>query len=129
MKRFGVTTVARWISEELPEGMRAYIEHQGALLELLGLAAMGERVLVRVRPFNTPTGEVLRPLRMRVGRGATVILSLEENLAGVEMIEIADDLAPAASDSWAFATPATRVKYDGSITPTPNETMYGLYCG
>ena len=130
MKRFGVTTIARWLGEELPEGVRAYVECRGTLMELLGLVKMDTpRLLVNARPLNIPTGDVPRPLRIRVGKRTPVILSLDKNLSGVKLAELEGDLAPAASNSWAMHAAETRLKFNRGTPPVPNVKAHGLFCG
>ena len=130
MKRFGVTTIARWLGEELPEGVRAYIQHRGTLLELLRLVKMDSpRLLVNVRPLNIPEGDVTRPLRMRVGKGTPVVLSVSEDLMGVNVDELEGDLAPAASNSWAMNTMLDRCLVKRPKRSAVTDRGAGMYCG
>lgn len=129
MKRFGVTTIARWLGEETPEGVRAYVEYQGELIELLGLAAAASRPLVNVRPINIPTGHVPHPIRMRVGKRTPVILSLTEDLMGVKLDELDGDLAPVASNSWAMNTIIDRGLAKKPKRSAGTERGAGMFCG
>jgi len=100
MRRFGVTTIARWLSEELPPGITAYVENKGRLFELMKLVAMNGKIAPELR---TPADSLGRfyPFDY-VTLDTQVVLSMSENLAGVKMTAIAGQLVPAAAGSWAL---------------------------
>lgn len=49
MRRYGATTIARWLAEELPEGVRSYIEACGKLHELVGIDGTSGHLRPRLR--------------------------------------------------------------------------------
>ena len=127
MKRFGVTTISRWLCEELPQGVTAYIEYRGRLFELLSLGAVNGALRPVLRTL-ADWQEAFNPL-VSVTLDTPVILSMREKLAGMAVAEIKDDLAPAASNSWAFNSPQERLGCNQGTTPDVNKKIFGMYCG
>ena len=87
MKRYGATTIARWLTEELPEGVLAYIENRGTLHELVGLEAINGHLTprVKVQRVRGSGGTFTVLCDARLTMGTLVILSLNENLACVTL--------------------------------------------
>jgi hypothetical protein len=56
MRRYGVTTIARWLSEELPNGITAYVENQGRLFELMKIVAVNGRLIPELRTLADTLG-------------------------------------------------------------------------
>ena len=127
MKRFGVTTISRWLGEELPPGVSAYLEYQGKLFELLRVEGGSGKLSPILKTLATRFRD-FRP-RMFVTLDTPVILSTHEELAGVLVTKIKDDLAPAASNSWAFNSPQERLGCNQGTTPDVNKKIFGMYCG
>ena len=101
MQRFGATTVARWLSEELPEGVRSYIEACGTLHEMVSIEGRGGCLLPRLRVRG-----MLRMLHVpratRLAMATPVILSVEEDLAGKTLGSICSQIGRAALGSHAL---------------------------
>jgi len=101
MQRFGVTTIARWLSEKLPPDVVAYVEYNGRLFELMKLVAMNGKLIPELRTLTDRLGK-FTPVNSYVNLDTVVILSMSENLAGIKIAAIAGQLEPAAAGSWAL---------------------------
>lgn len=110
MQRLGATTIARWLTEELPKGVRAYFEDGGTLFELVGLEATSGHIVPKMR--HRWSRSVFIPRACRLAMGTPVILSTGENLAGVELSSLSSQIVRAALGS--FAMPR-----DGRCANTP----------
>lgn len=128
MKRFGVTTVARWMTEPLPKGVKAYMENNSRLYHL-----------ERIRSYN---GDIQPILTTKFGirkftwskentytLGSPVFLSLGVDLTGLAVEEILDAVALVCSDCWALRDDddAKRAAAVGA-TITPHQQVAG-YAG
>jgi hypothetical protein len=101
MRRYGVTTVARWLAEELPEGVRSYIEACGTLHELVAIEATSGHLLPRLRVRGLR--RMLHvPRATRLAMATPVILSMGENLAGKSLGSISSQVDRAAFGSFAL---------------------------
>ena len=103
MYRFGATTIARWLTEELPEGVRAFIEDSDTLHELVGLEATSGRLVPRIkvqRVWGGGTSNVLRDIRLNMD--TPVILTQGESLTGATLTTISSQICRAATDSHAL---------------------------
>ena len=101
MHRYGATTVARWLAEEMPAGVRSYIEACGTLHELIAVEATSGRLLPRLRVLGRRlTFHV--PRATRLAMATPVILSLGENLAGKALDSISSQVGHAALGSHAL---------------------------
>jgi hypothetical protein len=109
MYRFGATTVARWLAEELPEGARAFIEDSDTLYELIGLEATNGRLVPRVlAPYKWwPGGKTPLLGWIKLTLDTPVILTQGENLAGKTLAAISPQICRAATGSHAL--PGCRV--------------------
>ncbi len=100
MRRFGATTVARWLAEELPEGVRSYIEACGTLHEIVAIEGTSGHLLPRLR---VPGRRMLHvPRATRLAMATIVILSVEEDLAGKTLGSICSQIGRAALGSHAL---------------------------
>jgi len=88
MQHFGVTTINHWLSEKLPPGVTAYVEHTGRLFELLRVVATNGKLIPEIRSrFYGGLGG-FAPRDTYVNLNTLVILAVDENLAGVPMTSI-----------------------------------------
>lgn len=100
MQRFGATTVARWLAEELPADVRSYIADCGTLHELVAIEGTSGHLLPRLR---VPGRRMLHvPRATRLAMATVVILSMKEDLAGKAMGSISSQVGRAALGSHAF---------------------------
>jgi hypothetical protein len=100
MRRYGATTIARWLAEELPAGVRSYIEENGKLYELVGLEASSGRIMPKMR--HRWSRSVFVPRATRLAMATPVILSMGENLAGKSLRSISSQVGGAALGSFAL---------------------------
>ena len=128
MKRFGVTTVARWLGEELPPGVTAYTEYRGRLFELLRLEAVSGSLFPTLRTLADRRGQFSPPNTV-VNLETPVILSLCENLAGTKLAELEGDLVAAATNSWATTDLINRSQINKVNAKDEIHPCYGHYCG
>jgi hypothetical protein len=56
MRRYGTTTIARWLSEELPSDVVAYVEYNGRLFELMKLVAVNGKLIPELRTLADRLG-------------------------------------------------------------------------
>ncbi len=70
MRRYGVTTVSRWLAEELPTGVLSYIEACGTLHELIAIEATSGHLLPRATCARD-AGDVTRTSCYTAGYGHT----------------------------------------------------------
>lgn len=111
MRRYGVTTVACWLVEELPEGVRSYIEENGKLHELVGIDGTSGHLRPRLRAGLR--GRLFINLRSptRLAMTTPVILSRGERLAGKSLATISSQIGRAALGSHA---PSRNEALDGA---------------
>ncbi len=107
MERYGVTTIARWLTEELPRGVRAYIEDGGTLFELVGLEATSGRLLPKLKLKGWRSVVTFRACRLAMG--TPVILSMGENLGGVKLAALSCQIVRASPGSFALPRSGGRV--------------------
>ena len=137
MKQIGVITVARWMTETLPEGMIAYMEHDGKLFRL-----------DRIRCYNG----ALRPLFDTPGAGVTgfpwsavqyrqsytpespVYLTTGRSLVGIALADVIDSVEEMQDRCWALqegdgfvthAEPAEAAQTVGAQEVGRGEMWYG----
>lgn len=118
MYRYGATTVARWLTEELPKGVRAYIEDGGTLFELVGLEATSGRLLPRLKLKGWRSTFVTRACRLAME--TPVILSTGENLAGVKLNALSSQIVRASLGSFALPRNGGYANATISITQLDN---------
>lgn len=128
MRRYGMTTIARWLSEELPKGVTAYIENNGRLFELMKLVAVNGKLAPELRMLADKLGR-FTPVGSYVSLDTKVILSLSENLAGIELATIAGQLAPAATGSWAMPLAPVEGKATTDECLDSMKICSSMFCG
>ena len=113
MKRIGMITVGRWMTEKLPDTMNAYMELKGKLFRLKRIRCYNGHI----RPiFETPWYRVAglpygeMRLRQQYTTESPVFLSMGENLVGVALADVIDSVAEAQACCWALS------EGDGLIT-------------
>jgi hypothetical protein len=114
MQRYGATTVARWLTEELPEGVRAYIEDDGTLFELVGLEATSGRLLPRTKLKGYGSLCITRACRLALG--TPVILSMAKDLAGLKLATLTSQIVRASLGSFALPRNGECADTTASIT-------------
>jgi len=103
MERFGATTVARWLSEEMPCEARAFIvDEVGELHELVGAEAESGRLMPRLRGPGARRRMYHVPRATRLSLSTPVILSMGENLAGKKLAALTPQVVRAAFGSFAL---------------------------
>jgi len=117
-ERFGVTTIARWMTEPLPENVVAYMESGGQLYRLK-----------RIRGYNGRVRPVLASLdhkgytctpENKCTLNSVVFLSVDVDLSGVAVKDIIDAVAPACADCWALQDEnVRRASLDEHRAPQP----------
>ena len=128
VKKYGVTTISRWLFEELPQGVKSYIEYQDVMLELLG-----------VNGYNGTLKPVLRTLgegRMlsrftaqgrHLDLNTQVVLSLDEELSGKPWCQVSQQLRPSAPDCWTLARYLVQSANDEF--DVNDSVVDSIYCG
>jgi len=102
-KKYGVTTLGRWLTEALPRGVKCYIEIRGRMMELLGVTGWSGAL----RPVLRPTGEGRMLQRFTamhnpVTLSTQVVLSLDDELNNVDWDRVTQQLRPSAPDCCAL---------------------------
>ena len=96
--KYGVTTVQRWISEGLPEGVKAYVQDRDGLLQELSSLFVSAGSLICDGVFGN---------RFEVNLGTPVILSRGEALDDVPMTHVQSHLEMARNGCWGLSGAAS----------------------
>ena len=115
MKRIGMITVGRWMTEALPDGMIAYMEHKGKLFRLREVQCFNGHL----RPlFETP-GCCMGAFpynavqyRQAYTPESPVFLTMGGNLVGTPLADITDSVEEMQDRCWALQ------EGDGFVTST-----------
>lgn len=109
MKRFGVTTIARWMTEPLPKSVRAYMVSQGLLCRLKRIRSYNGSIRpVLVSLLDGKLGGEFTCRQSKYTLDSTVFLSTGVDLAGIDVKDVMNSVAPACSDCWALQDEAVR---------------------
>lgn len=101
MRKFSITTVARWMMEPLPKGVRAYMKSQGRLYRLERIRSYNSNI----QPILTAKFGIRKFTGARKGTytlDSPVFLSLDTDLTGLTLEEIPEAVFLACSDCWAL---------------------------
>jgi len=129
MSRFGAITVARWLSEKLPPRVKAYVELDGKLFELLAIQACNAKIKPTLRTLLDDFGR-FTPTHNCVQLDTIVVLSLGENLAGVDAKTILSQTVPAAIGSWALPLGRGEPKViPEKILDDDYASTFSMFCG
>lgn len=125
MKRFGATTVVRWMAEPLPKGVRAYMASKGRLYRLKQIRSYNG--FIQAVFAGVAGGKFIS--RSVYALDSIVFLSLDVDLTGLAVEEILDAVALVCSDCWALRDDddAKRAAAVGA-TITPHQQVAG-YAG
>lgn len=127
MTKYGVTTVGRWLSEELPRGVKCYIEYRSLCFELRGVAGYNGVLRPVLRPLGESRQVVkFKPREYRITLSTQVVLSLDDELNGEPWEQVAQQLRPVAPDCWALNCYLAASEDFEAINDNTNNS---LYCG
>jgi hypothetical protein len=129
-EKYGVTTISRWLTEELPRGVKCYIEHRGVMLELIGVRGRNGVLTPELRPTGRGRQfSTFVPVWITVELSTQVVLSLGEELSGKSWDRISQQLRPVAPDCWALKRYLTEATNGEATVNTDNYLDSSVYCG
>ncbi|MHC4188435.1 MAG: hypothetical protein ACYSUB_02000 [Planctomycetota bacterium] len=106
MSQFGVTTIARWMAEQLPKGVEAYMENRGRLFRLKRISGYNGSIRpVLATLVDSNLGGEFTPYNGNHALNSAVFLSTGVDLAGVNVADIIDTVEPVCLDCWAMQAP------------------------
>jgi hypothetical protein len=128
-KKYGVTTIGRWLAEELPQGVKCYIEHHDKMFELVAVRGQNGILWPILRPLSTSWKAFQRyePVSTTIDLNTQVVLSLGEELSGKPWDRVSQQLRPSAPNCWALTQYLTETTDDEATTiDIPDSSVY---CG
>ena len=109
MKQIGVTTIARWMAEQLPKDMTAYMEYKGKLFRLKRIKSYNGSIRpVFATLLDAKIGSEFTGTEDIFTLESSVFLTIDRDLAGVTIANIIDAVEPASHGCWAMQTEIVR---------------------
>lgn len=103
MERIGITNVARWMIDQLPKGVEAYMDNQGKLYRLKRIRSYsGKTRPVFATLFTGHVGGEFTGMEDCYSLSSLVFLSTDTNLAGTPTADVTNAVEPVNSDCWAL---------------------------
>jgi hypothetical protein len=129
-KKYGVTTIGRWLTEELPRGVKCYIEYRGLCFELLRVTGTNGALWPTLRYLRgTFSQDGFQPRLTMTTLSTMVVLSRDDDLHGEPWEQVAQQLRPSAPNCWALQKYLTR-STDAELNEVFDSVVdSSVYCG